>query len=213
MSGRIKEARLARNWSQQELADRVRVSQPTIVHWEQGTHTPRHLALARLSDALGVSRQWLLGEETHAAPAVALDAAIVPTPEATGVQAYLERAIVHVPVFDWPRTLSDYKAMLARYVAPRDYVVAPGGAPRTALACADPSVAVMLPAGSLLLVETDAGALEDGRIYLFDLDGLIAARRWRSAPDRLEADTLEQTRFVTSPPRPLGRIATLIRNL
>jgi transcriptional regulator with XRE-family HTH domain len=125
LSSRIRQARAELGLSQQELADRVRVSQPTIVHWEQGTHTPRHLALARLADALSVSRQWLLGAagsgaampQVQGGGAARASHTDLPRQPRTGEAAtapglppallrYLASPTRHVPVIAWPQARS-----------------------------------------------------------------------------------------------------------
>lgn len=53
MQNRLEEMRLARGWTQQELADRVEVSRQTIISLERGRYNPSiQLAfrLARLFD-------------------------------------------------------------------------------------------------------------------------------------------------------------------
>ncbi|MGB0906702.1 MAG: helix-turn-helix domain-containing protein [Maricaulaceae bacterium] len=57
---RLKKARLEQRLSQIQLAEKARVTQPTIANWESGSHIPRQAALARLSDVLKVETGWLL---------------------------------------------------------------------------------------------------------------------------------------------------------
>lgn len=56
---RIKEARESLAWSQEDLARRMHVSQPTVSHWEAGRKSPRMQIMIRLAQVLGVSMEWL----------------------------------------------------------------------------------------------------------------------------------------------------------
>jgi transcriptional regulator with XRE-family HTH domain len=231
LGARIKEARLARNWSQQELADRVRVSQPTIVHWEQGTHAPRHLALARLSDTLGVSRDWLTGRsggETRSAAPARLDgqapaertgdAAAAADADARAMEPadhdYLRRALRHVPVHAWPASLEEWRATVAGRRAPIDHLAysRPATAP-LALTGPDAGLRASMGDDAILIVDLGRRELEEGAIHLFAHDDAVIARRWRNNPARLEADTLEHTVFVDAPPASLGRVTAMVRHL
>lgn len=48
----VRKARLARAWSQAQLAERIGVSQATISHWERGEEYPSFDHLAILGDAI-----------------------------------------------------------------------------------------------------------------------------------------------------------------
>jgi transcriptional regulator with XRE-family HTH domain len=216
LSGRIRRARQELGLSQQELADRVRVSQPTIVHWEQGTHTPRHLALARLADALSVSREWLVG----AGPAdVRVQAGgavrIGQSAQGEGRLAYLSRPLVHVPVYPWPMEAALMSAMLDGVVAPRDMLAWSGLIHRpVALEVADPAARQLFPAGTVVVLDCAASALDrlrEGAWYLGAEGGRCVLRRWRRDPDRFEADSLRDTQFDTSLVRPLGSVIGTVR--
>jgi transcriptional regulator with XRE-family HTH domain len=212
MSARIKEARQARGWSQQELAERVSVSQPTIVHWEQGTHIPRHLALARLADALGVSRQWLQGDgdtiDTTTSPqtSVALGGANQP-------QAYLSRPLLHVGVYASPLDRTEINACLRGERSPISYVpVAIAIQSPIAMRVDDPAVKREFPKGSVAVIDCGDKALQDGKFFLFAFNGTARLRRWGSMPMRLEADGLEDVQFVAAAPEVLGRVVMSVRN-
>lgn len=56
---RIREARENLAWSQEDLARRMHVSQPTVSHWEAGRKSPRTQIMIRLAQVLGVSMEWL----------------------------------------------------------------------------------------------------------------------------------------------------------
>ena len=51
----IRQARGRKRWSQQQLADAVRVNRKTVDNWENGRSQPRRSIIGVLEDALGVS--------------------------------------------------------------------------------------------------------------------------------------------------------------
>jgi transcriptional regulator with XRE-family HTH domain len=211
MSVRIKEARQARGWSQQELAERVSVSQPTIVHWEQGTHIPRHLALARLADALGVSRQWLQGDGTTA-DAVPIISAGFSQQSYVSHQNYLSQPLYHVAIFSGPLDKTEIEASLRGERNPIGYVpIAMDLKCPIAMRVDDTAVRREFPKGSLAIIECTQNSLVDGKFYLFALNGTARLRRWGANPMRLEADNLEDVQFLAVPPEVLGRVVMSVR--
>jgi transcriptional regulator with XRE-family HTH domain len=211
MSARIKEARQARGWSQQELAERVSVSQPTIVHWEQGTHVPRHLALARLADALGVSRQWLQGDGTPVEDAPVVMASFSPSSHAPHL-SYLNQPLLHVAVFSGPLDRTEIAASLRGERTPIGYVpVAMMLQSSLAMRVDDSAVRREFPKGSIAIIECGPKTLEDGKFYLFALNGTARLRRWGARPLRLEADSLEDIQFLAEAPEVLGRVVMSVR--
>ena len=50
----LRELRTRRYMTQVELAERVGVSEPTIISWEAGTRMPRLRNIPKLAEALGV---------------------------------------------------------------------------------------------------------------------------------------------------------------
>ena len=51
---RLQELRLARGWTQRELAQKAGVKVWAVRHWESGKHEPGWLSVVALADALGV---------------------------------------------------------------------------------------------------------------------------------------------------------------
>lgn len=142
---RIREARLARGLSQAELAERVRVSQPTVAHWEQGAHAPRQMAMVRLADALGVTPDWLTGETRPAA-----------TGPGVLARPYLERTLRHAPIFSWPRDAAAWRAAVEGRAAPLDHMpLSLEGGPFVGVMAQDPDASVEFPLGCLVVLELD----------------------------------------------------------
>lgn len=56
----VRELRTKKGWTQQELADKVVVTRPTITQIERGTMTPNILLGKAIADAFGVSVDDLL---------------------------------------------------------------------------------------------------------------------------------------------------------
>lgn len=60
---RIGELRLARNWSQVELAKRLNVAKQTVSNWENDNIQPSIEMLVRLARLFGVTTDYMLGLE------------------------------------------------------------------------------------------------------------------------------------------------------
>ena len=57
----IKELRLARNWTQAELARKLGITRNGVNAWEQGLSTPSLASIIELSKVFSVSSDYLLG--------------------------------------------------------------------------------------------------------------------------------------------------------
>ena len=64
MKGEVKRLRLQRGWTQAELADKAGVSRQSLNNIERGRTNASTTTLARLSRALGVPMETLLGVDT-----------------------------------------------------------------------------------------------------------------------------------------------------
>ena len=60
---RLQEARKAKGFSQEDLADLLGVSHVQVAFWEMGRNAPRVEKLPAIAGALGVSLDWLFGIE------------------------------------------------------------------------------------------------------------------------------------------------------
>ena len=58
---RLKKLRKAKGWTQQDLADHAGVSKVSVVCWENGKSEPLGDSISKLSEALGVSGNYLMG--------------------------------------------------------------------------------------------------------------------------------------------------------
>jgi transcriptional regulator with XRE-family HTH domain len=63
---RIREARLAKGWTHEELARRMRVNWRTVQRWQKGS-LPRMATLAELADVLGVPQGYFIEPEDSVA--------------------------------------------------------------------------------------------------------------------------------------------------
>lgn len=69
MSGyKIAEARIAKGWSQQDLAEKMDTTQQTIQRYESGSRDIKSNVLIKLSAVLGVTISYLLGMENTSIP-------------------------------------------------------------------------------------------------------------------------------------------------
>jgi transcriptional regulator with XRE-family HTH domain len=211
MSVRIKEARQARGWSQQDLAERIGVSQPTIVHWEQGTHTPRNMALARLADSLGVSRQWLQGDGTTQAVVTAGRNENY-FKQASPFQAYLASPIHHVAIYEGELGKDDIencvtgKRPAIHFMPVAVPVLSPIG-----VVIDDNAIKRRFPRGTIAVIECADRTLVDSKYYLVMLDGVAKLRRWGAYPARFESDDPTDTIMVTDTPDVAGRLIAALR--
>lgn len=64
-SYKIAEARVAKGWSQQQLADAIGATQQTIQRYESGARDIKSSVIIKLSEALGVTISYLLGMESE----------------------------------------------------------------------------------------------------------------------------------------------------
>ena len=58
---RIKELRKEKNFSQNQLARRIGVSQKAVDYWEVGTNEPKASYIVKLAELFEVSADFLLG--------------------------------------------------------------------------------------------------------------------------------------------------------
>jgi transcriptional regulator with XRE-family HTH domain len=63
----VKSLRQARGLSQKQLAEKVRVSVPTVCRWEKGNASPRDSHKVRVADALGADVRTLFPLLRHSA--------------------------------------------------------------------------------------------------------------------------------------------------
>lgn len=63
---RVKQARIRKNYTQEELGDIIGVSKVSICGYETGNRTPTMAMFLKLSDALDVTVDYLLGKDLKA---------------------------------------------------------------------------------------------------------------------------------------------------
>jgi transcriptional regulator with XRE-family HTH domain len=61
---RVKAQRLRLHWTQQELADKIKITNTSISNWEKGVSAPPASTIQLLADTMGVSPFALLGDYT-----------------------------------------------------------------------------------------------------------------------------------------------------
>ena len=62
-SVRLKELRLQRGFSQEELAEQIGIKQNSYSDWENGKCKPNYEKLEKIADFFGVSLDWLFGRK------------------------------------------------------------------------------------------------------------------------------------------------------
>jgi hypothetical protein len=208
------------------------------VHWEQGTHTPRHLALVRLADALAVSRQWLTAGSDAGGASIQVQgggAARTQTREArspegsgTGVPApapsgpmldYLAAPLRHIRVVDWLDAGAilaalDTQGALDRHGALAGLVPWAGPVLRPlGIIVRDPAVRQSFPAGSTAVLEcaaSDTARPRDRAWYLLEAGGQMMVRRFRQAGSPAGQYEADSPRDVLDAVRPVRLLGRVV---
>lgn len=172
---RIRQARKTRGMSQADLAVRIGVSQPAIANWESGVHDPRRLTLAKLADALEAPLDWLAAGDRSSAES-----------DKHAAAAYIRRPVRHVPVISLRAA-----ALMAQdpnadpHVMAEDYIPVTLGAARLlAVFVNDPAINLAFLPDTLVVIDYDDRAPDDGDFCLALVNETPVLRRWRSNPAR-----------------------------
>lgn len=193
---RIKKARLQNGLSQVELAEAANVSQPTIANWETDSHAPRQPALLKLAEILNATPQWFLAGSGDT------------NGHAQAHEQYLGTPIHHIPIVEWPAS-NDLDENAIELGDAYDFIALSLNIKKPfALIANDPVMAAQFPIGSAIVFDAAPGPLEDGVCYLFNRNGKIEFRCWRSGPDRLEVmspTSAIAAEFTPERPIPLAR--------
>jgi transcriptional regulator with XRE-family HTH domain len=72
LGARIRELRLKRGWTQQELAERVGIQQKQISSYERGANVPSGQTFIALAEAFGVSLDYLAQISPHSSAQAAI---------------------------------------------------------------------------------------------------------------------------------------------
>lgn len=70
---RIAAGRKARGWSQQQLADKIKVGRSTVANWETDKIIPEAPSLLTMADELNVNAKWLLMLDDSPTPYASID--------------------------------------------------------------------------------------------------------------------------------------------
>ncbi len=76
IAARIKQYREERNWSQQELAEKLLITRPTLSKWENGQSEPSSSQLAMLAQLFNVSIEMIFGNAKKASSVIVVDTSI-----------------------------------------------------------------------------------------------------------------------------------------
>lgn len=122
----LKGLRKKRDWSQQELADKVGVSKQSIFNYENGKKTPSRDTVAKLAQVLKVSQDFLLSGAQDSLDSLEFDKG-TPEHEYTQAREYLafdigRRALVTRYLENNTFTISDLEYFLGTYEVPSEFV-------------------------------------------------------------------------------------------
>ncbi len=179
---RIKQARKAQGLSQADLARRLGVSQPAVANWESGVHDPRRLMLAALAEALETPLDWLSAGDRSAAES-----------DKHAAAAYIRRPLRHVPLISMRAA-----GLFARdpeadpHAMAEDYIPVTAGSTKLfAVFLNDPAVNLAFLPDTLVVVDYQDRAPDDGDYCLAYVNERPLLRRWRAAPPRFDPHTSE----------------------
>ena len=97
---RIRQQMEAINLSQVELASRVGVTPAAMSRYLSGLRLPRSITAARISDELGVSMEWLLGNEDPSQKSDLNQAVSLVTRSSRELTAEQKRAIINALILE-----------------------------------------------------------------------------------------------------------------
>ena len=81
LQDRIKNLRIEKDYTQQQLASLLEVSRSTVAGWETGKRKPDYETIHKLADIFAVSTDYLLGRSNIKEPAELVEKAIADDPE------------------------------------------------------------------------------------------------------------------------------------
>lgn len=179
---RIKEARKGQGLSQADLARRLGVSQPAVANWESGVHDPRRLMLAALAEALETPLDWLAAGDRSAAES-----------DKHGAAAYIRRSLRHVPVISMRAAgLFARDADADPHAIAEDYIPVTAGPTKLfAVFLNDPAINLAFLPDTLVVIDYQDRAPDDGDYCLAYVNERPLLRRWRTGPARLDPHTSE----------------------
>ncbi|MEM8987576.1 MAG: helix-turn-helix domain-containing protein [Pseudomonadota bacterium] len=176
IGARIRQARKNIGFSQTDLADRLKVSQPTVANWESGAHDPRRIMQTKIADTLGVKRDWLASGQMDSDNA---------KPYST---AYVRRPIIHTPLISWENAAgASANGGFDPYPMAEEFI--PVTAKSTnlfALFMEDEAMNLAFPRDTLVVIDYENVKAVDGGFVLASVQGQAVLRRWRDTPPRLE---------------------------
>ena len=168
MGERIRAGRKALSWNQNDLAERLGVTQPTVANWEAGVHAPRQVMLVKIAESLDVSLGWLAGGETPTEPGAEGPAA-----------SYVRRPLQHVPVLSARSAERAARGDLDPHEVATDYVpVTYDGGRLAAVFLPEGRAPDGVPPDSLLIVDYERREPELGDLTLLLTEAGLLARSW-----------------------------------
>ncbi|MBX9814057.1 MAG: XRE family transcriptional regulator [Sphingomonas sp.] len=149
---RIAEARRAKGWSQQQLADAIGSSQSTVAGWETDKRTPKRADVARIAIKTGVSVAELEGVDFLRSA---------------------DPALQEVPLLSWVSAGAVADAGSLGLEDAEDFYPAPGLPPGRYFATEvrGDSMDRISPEGSVIIVNAADRRLVSGKPYVFRLGG------------------------------------------
>lgn len=176
---RIKELRLKQRMTQKDLAKSVGVTPTAVSQWERGENEPKGKNLAKLSNKLKTTTDWL---SVALAPPVPM----------------LEHSELICSLVSFYPTISASGGNGACISDEcEDYMAIPNSALKgkniNNVACitvAGDSMSPVAPDGSVIAIDRKDNVIRDGKIYVFRHEGLLRVKLLKQNPYQLQVQSL-----------------------
>lgn len=164
IGARIRAARLARGWSQQQLADAVGAVQTTVSSWERGRTEPGRSDTVRIASKLGI-------------PLEDIEQAL---------RSERPKLIREVPVLSWVSagTVNDVGSLDAALADEHMTIAGLGPGDYFITRVIGDSMDRISPEGSHIIVNVSDQRLIQGKAYVFSLRGETTYKIYQGAPVR-----------------------------
>jgi transcriptional regulator with XRE-family HTH domain len=196
---RLRQARMKKKLTQQQLADLLGEYQSNISAWEKGAWAPSRRKLVAIAGVLTIDPLWLeYGDATLARSAGA------PKP------------FKMVPMISWVEAgeFSDTSDPYPVGAAERHIAFPSTKETLIALTVAGSSCDREFPPGTSIIVDYADKQLTDGKFYVFRYEGKATLKRYRASPLRLEpfsSDPSHETIFPGGEVEVVGRVIAKLK--
>ena len=163
LSKKLKLARVDKGLNQKTFADLLEISPQAISGWERGASFPRTEIHDQICDILEVKKDWLFSDNSK-------ETGIYYTPfytERLDRKKRKQSAYYPLPIFFIDKSISiTSDSILCAY-------------------CKDDSMLPVLPKGSIVAIDTDVKDIENGSLYLVNVNNAVSVKQLSTTKDGL----------------------------